>query len=309
MTNFAPRAPSLVYQLGYILLSLLGLVFVWLGVLEIGDLLSGKKHGIDIFDSLCWTMLFLSLGCGFAFQGVYRVVRIAGIEAGKKLFARQPWYYSRDFSGFTAVINPARHAVYAFLTMPGMFGLTGLLCSEWYYGSSMAWIQKLVTVLMFLSTLIVLLMYSLRLYSFARYGGAEIELSQIPLTPGSSFFVVARVSAEFPRELDAAIELKCTRIHRISALGRRWTKTSSVSKVELPLAKARIADGKYHLVAEMLLPDDAHPEDDTNANDIYRWSLCLSIEPDYDLDIPAPVYCVAKPSEVKYNQHLTKELN
>ncbi len=306
MTNFSPRAPSLVYQLGYILLSLLGLVFVWLGVLETGDLLSGKKHGIDIFDSLCWTMFFLSLGSGFAFQGVYRVVRIARIEAGKKLFYNQPWYYSRDFSGFTAVINPARHAVYALLTMPGMFGFTGLLCSNWYYAASTPWVQKLVAVVMLLSTSIVLLFNSLKLYCFARHGGAEIELSQIPLTPGSNFIVVARVSSEFSHELDAVIELKCTRIHRINVLTKRWTKTTSVARAELTLAQSKIVDGKYNLIAEMQLPVDAHSEDDTNANDIYRWSLCLTIGPEYGLDIPAPVYQVKKPSEVKYNQHLRK---
>lgn len=304
MTNVAPRASALAYQISYVLLSLLGLVFVWLGVLETGDLISGRKHGIDIFDSLCWTMLFLSVGCGFAFQGVHRVIRIAGIEAGKKLFCHQPWYYSRDFSGFTAVINPWRHAVYALLTMPGMFGLTGLLCSRWYYAASMPWIQKLVAAVMFLATLIVLFINSLRLYSFARYGGAEIELSQMPLVPGSSFLVVARVSAEFSRELDAEIELKCTRFFR--KLGRSRTGISSMAKVRLPLAKVGVADGKYQLAAEMQLPADAHPVDDTDVNDIYCWSLCLTIEPDYELDIPAPVYCVAKPSEIRYNQHLHK---
>ncbi|MBU1105880.1 MAG: hypothetical protein KKB51_04350 [Candidatus Riflebacteria bacterium] len=303
MPSFSPKAGPLAYQFSYVLLSLLGLVFVVLGFLEASDLIRGKKHGIAILDSICWTMLFLSAGCGFSFHGLFKVVSISKNEANKKNFFNQPWYFSGDYSGFTAVQNTFRPTIYAFLTIPGMLGLTGLLCSQWYYSPSVEWVVKIFAVVLVLATIVVTLVNSMMIYNFAKHGGIELELSQMPLVPGSSFVVAAKVSQGFSPEYKAVIELKCHNTYRRPCT-KYATNTVSVARVELPLASAARVNGRYDLRAEMKIPDDASPEDSSNADNQYHWEFCFNIEFDYDLTVAAPIYKVKKPSEIRFNKRL-----
>lgn len=303
VASFAPKAGPLAYQIAYALLSILGLAFVVLGVLEITDILREKLLGTGLLEGVCWALLFVCMGSGFAFHGIYRIISIAQSEASRKLFLNQPWYYSGDYRDFTVEQSPLRLALYYFLTIPGLISLTGLLCIHWYSSPLTGWVFKLFAGVLALVTPLATIILAMMIYNFIKHGGIELELSQMPLTPGSSFAVAAKVSQGFSPEYKAVLELKCH--HTYPRGGRKYiTQSTTVARVEMPLDRAKTLDGRYQLHAEMQIPVDAHPEDSSNANGQYHWEFCFSIEFDYELVMPAPVYRVTRASEIKFNRHV-----
>jgi len=301
----------------YIFLIILGMLFLWLSLGEVKDILKIglKKAGSD---QPTLSVIFLSLGLGCIFHGGMKIRETRTKESNKQNMPLQPWYHSGDFSGFAADVNPLAGIIYAVII--GL-GLTAFSIRVWgaredYWIDSIFHIfseDGLMTggaLFLFLSTLICIIYAISSIYSYIKYGSAKIELSQMPLTPGCEFTVAADVSSKFPRSSKAVFQLLCH--HRVNYNAGDRSESDFETEVEneieakVSFKSAQPRGDRLHIEAMMQIPADALPNNDSNPDDTREWELKLTIDFGYELSLPAPVFKPRKITDIKFNPRLKK---
>lgn len=301
----------------YIFLIILGMLFLWLSFGEVKDILKIglKKAGSD---QPTLAVIFLSLGLGCILHGGVKIREMRLKNANKETMPLQPWYHSGYFSGFSADVSPLTGIIYAVIIG---IGLTAFSIRVWgaredYWIDSIFHIfsedglETAGAVLLFLSTLICIIYAISSIYSFVRFGQARIELSQMPLTPGCEFTVLADVSAKIPRNSKAVFQLLCHHRKNYKAGNKSEsdfeTEVETEIESEVSLKKARQQNDRLLIEASMKIPEDASPNDDSNPDETREWELKLTIDFGYDLSLPAPVFKPRKDTDIKFNPRLKK---
>lgn len=312
MTKNSALAGTGAFTVAYLLLIILGLVFLWLGLGEVKDIFKIGLHKIGA-DELTMAVLFFSLGLGSIFHGGQKIREIRTKEANKRAMPQQPWYHSGQFIGFAAEVSPLIGTVYAVIIAPGLAALSIRVwgARESYFIESVFQIfseDGLLTggaLFIFLATFLYIIYAVFSVNSFVKFGPARIELSQMPLTPGCEFTIYADISAKIPRDSKALFQLLC--YHHFNSKAGNKSESDFVTKIErkieaeVSLKTAKIKGDRLCLETVIKIPDEALPNDDSDPDNVREWELKMSIDFGYDLCVSAPVYKIRKDAEIKFN--------
>lgn len=310
MTKFKAKAGPWSTFVGFILLVVFGLVLLFMGILEFGDIFKRTFRSMQNLESFCWLLMFFAMGGLAIAHGALEAYRIFVVEQNKKTNPSQPWFHSGEYEGFRAEFSPIKSNLYAILWTSGLVGLCGLHLIAWRSGS-LSTLMKIITAVLSLGALIGVLFSIVQLWGYFKFGNLEVELGEMPITPGSNVTILSRISDKISREDKATFELQCIHyFHRsveptFSKSNYSW---KTVFKVEesVPLQNAKVVDGKLLLETLIKIPDNAPSTDEKNALSQYRWFLKVAIGSDYELEFFAPVYAVGRVSEVKKNAKLLR---
>lgn len=318
MVNADDKAGPVAYLVAYVLLILFGIIISILGIGLTGDFLRiGLKS--EPLENTSYILLAFSSGLGFIYHGLVKILQIITIEKNKKAFFFQPWFHSGHYQGFTATISPLKSVIYTFFTTSALSASSVLtwLSRESYMISSFKGLfsdDGLLTIcalLLFLGTFFSLIFCVFSIINFAKFGAAEIELSQMPLTPGSEFTIQAKVSSKIPPKCTAKFELVCNHRYNLNKIDKSESDFRSevlpIAVSEASIQKAKMIGDRWYVETTIKIPEDAFPTDISNPDNMYECKFRISFDFAYELVFPAPVHKVRQTSEIKFNPKFTRK--
>lgn len=318
MVSADSKAGPVPYLIAYALLILLGGIIGILGVSLTGDYLKiGLKS--EPMENISQILLAFSSGLGFIYHGLMKILQIVTIEKNTKAFFFQPWYHSGHYHGFSAAISPLKSVIYTFFTTSALSAssiLVWLSRESFMVGSfkglfSDDGLLTIAALFLFLGTFFSLIFCIFSIINFVKFGAAEVELSQMPLTPGSEFTIQARVSGKIPKSCSAKFEVVCNHRYNRNKINKSVSDFTSevlpIALSEVPIKKAKMIGDKWCVETTIKIPEDAFPTDISDPDNMYECEFRINFDFAYELVFPAPVYKVRQPSEIKINPRLARK--